>query len=385
MTAAVGSTGTVTYTLELTPEDLCITSEVGSGLCTGVSPGSKLSDQPITFGSFGSYGNASGPWNLRMLAPLDVELRLLADGVPACDMQRFTLEPHVDVALWACEGSAPRPDELDFEATRGSETVIALAMSDTPPAPTKGAESLAIGGELVLFITQLLNGFATDASMDKTFPEAIQRLQQFTQLEPIPKSVVLDIANSGPFTESDLDQLMRQDLRLTDRVVFITTAHESDQAHANNELLRDLPTRYANAVIVDWDVQIDDCPAGCFMADGRFLDVAGQQYLGGLVLDALTVRTPFEATGLRVGDILDPDGVPPGLGDDGQFHLALVPDWISVGRDGVVIGFVRKADFHRVPPPPLQKQEPNIVYDDDGQPIGQFGTDGFPHLNTDSD
>ena len=92
-----------------------------------------------------------------------------------------------------------------------------------------------------------------------------------------------------------------------------------------------------------------------------------------------TIDDPETITGDKIGDRADPKRSPPGAGPDGTINLADVPEWISVSRDGVVVGYVKKADLYSSPDSPSDTHigEPIPVYDNQGSQIGVLGANGF--------
>lgn len=121
--AVLGTTGTVTYTLETTPSSFCIRTDSGSG-CSFTVDGSNMFDQPQTLPYIGMSNGVDGPWSLRVLAPLDVQLRLISNSTPPCELQSFTLQPYADVALWACESTSSAPTSYTIEGVRGDDTIV---------------------------------------------------------------------------------------------------------------------------------------------------------------------------------------------------------------------------------------------------------------------
>lgn len=259
---------------------------------------------------------------------------------------------------------------------------IADDMED-PSAP------VAIGGSVMLGAAQELTdaGFKVDALENRFFNDGVQVLERLAATGAVPDTVVISLADSGTIVEGDLIRLVQQVLRMSNRVVFVTSTLDREYSAGNNELIRALPLDYANVTVFDWATEIADCGGDCLYPDGMHLRPAGQTFFASKVTDAVLVPTPFEATGVKIGDPVDSETPPPGVSGDGPSRLEAVPEWTPVSRDGIVIGFARKPELHRVPPPPSPDAspvpEPIVIYDDDRAPIGAFGTDGRPHLDTD--
>lgn len=86
---------------------------------------------------------------------------------------------------------------------------------------------------------------------------------------------------------------------------------------------------------------------------------------------------PETVTGDRIGDPVDPTRGPM-LDADGTLDLAEIPAWISVGRDGFVVGYAKKTDLYSMPDSDLESiGKPIPVYNNEGSQIGVLGADGF--------
>lgn len=260
-------------------------------------------------------------------------------------------------------------------------TTIADDMEDSS-AP------VAIGGPVMLGAAQELTdaGFKVDASENRSFNDGAQILERLAATGALPDTVVISLADSGTIDESDLIRLVQQVLRTSNRVVFVTSTVDREYSADNNELIRALPLDHANVTVLDWATDIADCGQDCLYPDGMHLRSTGQTFFASKVTDAVLVPTPFEATGIKIGDPVDSASLP-GVSGDGPARLEAVPEWTPVSRDGIVIGFARKPELHRIPPPPSPNAspvpEPIVIYDDERAPIGAFDTDGLPHLDTD--
>jgi hypothetical protein len=92
----------------------------------------------------------------------------------------------------------------------------------------------------------------------------------------------------------------------------------------------------------------------------------------------LTSDDPETVTGDKIGDPVDASGSPPGLAADGSFDLTKIPAWISVSKDGVVVGYAKKTDLYSAPDIDQRgPSEPTPVYDNHGIQIGVLGPDGY--------
>jgi hypothetical protein len=124
-TVLLGTTGTVTYTLETASSLSCLVASIDdediSGTCAA-SDGSlaPLGSSPLA----GSARTQPGLWYAIEVLPSDIDqVELLHNGAPACRMERFSLQHLGNADLWACESDGTKPAPLELSVTRGTETV----------------------------------------------------------------------------------------------------------------------------------------------------------------------------------------------------------------------------------------------------------------------
>lgn len=119
-TVVLGSTGTVTYELDMSATQFCIRP---TGGCEISGDGTPLPDQPQSFQSGGDSGG--GKWTEYLIGPEGVDFRLFDRNGPACEMHQFSLQPYGNANVWACENTGDRPDLLDLEATKEGRSRVA--------------------------------------------------------------------------------------------------------------------------------------------------------------------------------------------------------------------------------------------------------------------
>lgn len=97
--------------------------------------------------------------------------------------------------------------------------------------------------------------------------------------------------------------------------------------------------------------------------------------------------SPADVTGVTIGSRIDPSLSPPGTRDDGSIDVSLTPEWIAAGRDGFVVGYLRKSDLYsppdsgdgKTPPGP---SPPPLIYNNEMEVIGTMTPEGVK-LDTD--
>lgn len=110
----LGTTGTVDYWFEMTADGgVCIRRQERGRGCGGIG------------GPRWGGGDQDGTWDRHFIVAADTSgVRLTIDGLPVCDMRRFSLETYGNAAVWACEGTSPPPELVDVEITDGGTTFI---------------------------------------------------------------------------------------------------------------------------------------------------------------------------------------------------------------------------------------------------------------------
>lgn len=97
--------------------------------------------------------------------------------------------------------------------------------------------------------------------------------------------------------------------------------------------------------------------------------------------------SPADVTGVTIGSRIDPSLSPPGMRDDGSIDVSLIPEWIGAGRDGIVVGYLRKSDLYSLPDSgdgktPPGPSPPPLIYNNELEVIGIMTPEGVK-LDTD--
>jgi hypothetical protein len=149
--------------------------------------------------------------------------------------------------------------------------------------------------------------------------------------------------------------------------------------------------RLVGEFIVDRDVVDRLDPSGTTVTDdGQILELPSpddRQQLQPCYSPQTVVGptvTPFESTGLRVGDTGSSGSRPLDLNELGEFDPSMAGSWAPVGlvNDEGVIGFARFDDLYFPRPPSEFGESDRTIYGDDGVTrVGEFGPDGFAVLD----
>lgn len=131
----VGSTGTATYSIEMTATTVCLVTslpgeaEIKSCDHNAVDPALR----PSTMSALGGTVLRPGRWYTSRVLPSDIDhVEALDDGTAACAMRRFSLDQLGDADLWACEAQGAAPYPVVLAATRDDETLASDGHYTTP-------------------------------------------------------------------------------------------------------------------------------------------------------------------------------------------------------------------------------------------------------------
>jgi peptidoglycan/LPS O-acetylase OafA/YrhL len=155
-------------------------------------------------------------------------------------------------------------------------TVPGATQQSTTTVPANQIEMLALGDSVMLGAAQTLTsqGLTVDAQKSRQFLEALPILNYLKSVNELGNEVVLHLGTNGPVSEETLDAIMVP-LADVERVVILTT-HVPDRGWEtpNNKLIRRLPERYPNVIIVDWKRMGDEHPE-YFAGDKTHLNKPG--------------------------------------------------------------------------------------------------------------
>jgi peptidoglycan/LPS O-acetylase OafA/YrhL len=166
------------------------------------------------------------------------------------------------------------------------EGLAPLAVGDAGVAPSLRligfGDSVMRGSAEELFA----RGFIVDAVTSRQFGAAIPEMQTIKDNGFLGAAVVVHLGTNGTISQESLDQMMAV-LVDVPIVVFVTGKADRVWIPGNNELLRAMPARYANATVIDWEVLGPQCLGDCFYSDDIHLNAAGQNYYADIVARVL--------------------------------------------------------------------------------------------------
>ncbi len=191
----------------------------------------------------------------------------------------------------------------DIPPTPTNPSATTPVQSTDPSSPFRPTETtpravepvlrsgVVVGDAATLDAVELLNGLglAVNASASRTFAEGLTELAAMRDERRLGDVVVVQLGSNGAIAAADLDRAAAI-LADVPAVVFVTHALPDTVAYRdrNNELIRALPEQWPNISVLDWAVEIADCPGNCVRDDQLRLLPDGQEYLARLVEESIS-------------------------------------------------------------------------------------------------
>jgi peptidoglycan/LPS O-acetylase OafA/YrhL len=152
------------------------------------------------------------------------------------------------------------------------------------PATTSGFPLVALGDSVMLGAAEELQarGFQVDAMQSRQMNSFVPTMQTLRDTGTFGAVVVVHLGTNGGFSDETLDAMLAT---LADVPVVLLLTAKADRGWVadNNAKLRDVPGRYPNVAVIDWEVLSANCPGRCFYDDGIHLTQAGQDYYADIV------------------------------------------------------------------------------------------------------
>lgn len=167
-----------------------------------------------------------------------------------------------------------RADEIAAQeklaATQGTEEIDQVITSSDTPGLWVTGDSVILGIRNVLAQYERIE--LINARVGRQIGELIEVTrtdQQFVGQSP----VVLNLGNNNRLVESDVVDLMEV-VKAQPTIVVVNTAVPRSWKDANNQIIRDVVSRYPNTILVDWDLISSNHPE-YFATDGVHLNPPG--------------------------------------------------------------------------------------------------------------
>ena len=190
------------------------------------------------------------------------------------------------VAATIATTTTAAPTTLATTTTLAPTTTAAPPPPPAEPSAATPIDRYALGDSVMLGAAANLAGagFCVDAVVSRAFVHGLDQVIRLHAAGRLGSTVVMSLGTNGGIDPGDLDRMMAE-LAGVPKVVVLTVRADRGWVPPNNDLLRGLPGRFPNVVLVDWANQ--QCPGDCFYSDGIHLRPDGRAHFTNLITAAL--------------------------------------------------------------------------------------------------
>ena len=179
--------------------------------------------------------------------------------------------------------SAPPPTDA---AAPSPESTTTTSTTTTTTLPLEPISYLAIGDSVMLGAAGLLTerGYTVDAVESRQMEEMIGVMEQFGEADLFGDPVIVHLGTNGPITAETLNAFLAP-LSRVPNVLLLTVLANRPWTAQNNVILRARDRLEDNIILVDWELESQNCLGNCFAVDGIHLSSDGQRFYANLIGD----------------------------------------------------------------------------------------------------
>ncbi|MFM8625864.1 MAG: acyltransferase family protein [Actinomycetota bacterium] len=178
-------------------------------------------------------------------------------------------------------------NDNEDSVTRITTTTVQPGVSTTAPMKKLPFDVFAVGDSVMLGAAKKLTsmGLTVDAAKNRQVIEALQIFNYYASTGELGENVVVHLGTNGTTKASSFESIL-EPLAGVDRVVVLTVHVPGQQYETiNNDIIRGLPSRFPNVVLLDWWALSADKPEW-FAKDGVHLNDVGRDNYVRLILGA---------------------------------------------------------------------------------------------------
>lgn len=168
-------------------------------------------------------------------------------------------------------------------------TPVGTTLAPATTVPVKVFDVFALGDSVMLGTANKLTekGIVVDAEKSRQVREGLPIINYYKSIGQLGEKVVIHLGTNGSTSEGTFDALVAP-LSDVDRVVVLTVRVPGrEYQKKNNELIRALPAKFPNVVVLDWLEISAPNKDFWFAGDGIHLNKAGQDAYVAAILGAL--------------------------------------------------------------------------------------------------
>ncbi len=171
----------------------------------------------------------------------------------------------------------------------GGTAPLGTTPTTTTKPPPPGDEVTAIGDSLMIdatpYLEHLLPGIAIDGKVGQQLWQVAEAMPQLKAEGMIRKRVIIELGTNGPYTATQLVDLLRS-LGPTTRIVLVNARVPDPWEQEVNETIAQVAKTFPHTTMVDWYALSAD-HLGWFYPDGVHLNPEGASYYASLMARAV--------------------------------------------------------------------------------------------------
>lgn len=178
-------------------------------------------------------------------------------------------------------------DDNEGSVTRITTTTVQAGASTVAPTKKLPFDVFAVGDSVMLGAAKKLTsmGLTVDAAKNRQVIEALQIFNYYASTGELGENIVVHLGTNGTTKASSFESIL-EPLARVDRLVVLTVRIPGQQYETiNNDIIRGLPSRFPNVVLLDWWALSADKPEW-FTKDGVHLNDEGRDNYVRLILGA---------------------------------------------------------------------------------------------------
>ncbi len=200
--------------------------------------------------------------------------------------------PALDAAAHVPTVLPPAHHQTTTTVTTPTSTLRSASTTAAPPPAGQGVT--AIGDSVMVdaapYLEQMLPGIVIDAKVGQQLTQVQTTVPTLKATGDVGTRLVLELGTNGPYTATQLDQLLDA-LGPMKKIVLINTREPRTWQTAVNATIATVARTHPNVTLMNWYADSADDPQ-YFYPDGVHLDPQGAQYYASLVVQALDAPLP---------------------------------------------------------------------------------------------
>ena len=200
-------------------------------------------------------------------------------------------EPPPETASADTAPAIPPPSVVPVTTTAAAPPPVAAAAPPPPTVDPNAKPPVALGDSVMQGALEELaaGGMFVNAQQNRQLgASTAAEVQTIASGDGFGDIVVVHLGTNGYIENDDVNEFFTA-LSGVQRVVVMTIRADREWTAGNNTILFDVPNRFANVELLDWNGLSNSCPGDCFFDDGIHINQAGQDYYASLIFQTIGI------------------------------------------------------------------------------------------------